>query len=340
MTPTAPSDIAIPAEGPAKLTPRDRNRMTSMELTTTDVAVVVLTLNQRDRTLRCLSSLLASEQRAPHVLVWDNGSQDGTAEAIRAIHPEVLVHHHAANLGVASGRNAAAALAMEAFKPTHLLFLDNDILLEPGFVSSLLSPFRGDGRVGQTQAKLRFMEDRQRLNDGGGCRINFALGRTRPVGFGEVDRGQYDTPKPCIACGGAMMVRASVFDQLGGFDVLFDPFGPEDLDFSLRLARAGYTALYVPQAVAYHEVSHTFGAGYNETYARHKARHWLAFLHRHASPVEKLGFFALGAPYAVVRRLLRPGGRAGGLGALRGWLRGASDAVRGEPVGTPGGRRP
>ena len=298
-----------------------------IEASASNIAVIVLTVNQRDTTARCLGSLLASEQPPPHVIVWDNGSQDGTAEAIRAAFPDVLVHHHPVNLGVASGRNAAAALAMQAFNPSHLLFLDNDMLLEPGFVSALLQPFRADRRVGQTQAKLRFMHDRQRINDGGGCRINFALGRTRPVGFGEVDRGQHDTPKPCVACGGAMMVRTSIFNQLGGFEALFDPFGPEDLDFSLRLTKAGYYALYVPEAMAYHEVSHTFGEGYSEAYARHKSRHWLLLMRRHASPGQKLGFFLVGAPYLVARVIMREGGK-GNWRAFRGLLRGMLDFFR------------
>lgn len=297
------------------------------------VAVIVLTVNQREATAKCLTRLLASEEPPPYVVVWDNGSQDGTAEAIHAAFPDVLVHHHPVNLGVASGRNAAAALAMRAFRPAYLLFLDNDMLVEPGFVRALLQPFRANRRLGQTQAKLRFLHDRQRINDGGGCRINFAIGLTRPVGFGEIDRGQYDAPKPCVACGGAMLVRAAIFQRLGGFDPRFDPSGPEDLDFSLRLSKAGYHALYAPQAVAYHAVGHSFGQGYTETYARHRARHWLLFLWRHASPAEQLGFFAIGAPYLALRLVMR----SGSLGILRGWLRGALDAVRGVSISTGGG---
>jgi GT2 family glycosyltransferase len=118
-----------------------------------------------------------------------------------------------------------------------------------------------------------------------------------PVGYGEIDRGQYDTVTECISCGGAMMVRTDVFQELGGFDSLFDPFGPEDMDFSLRLQNAGYQALYVPQAMAYHAVSHTFGKGYSEDYARLKSRHWFKFMRRHASPWQQLAFFLFGAPY-------------------------------------------
>jgi GT2 family glycosyltransferase len=288
------------------------------------VVVIILTYNQREKTLRCLASLLAAETTPPDVLVWDNGSQDGTAEAIREEFPGVLCHHHPVNLGVASGRNAAVALASEVFNPTHLLFLDNDMLLEPGFVSALLQSFQADGRIGQSQAKLRFMYDRHRLNDGGGCHINFALGQTRPVGYGEIDQGQYDTVKPCIACGGAMMVRADLFGQLGGFDTNFDPFGPEDIDFSIRLVKAGYRALYVPSAMAYHEVSHTFGEGYGEAYARHKLRHWLLFLRRHASAWQKLTFFLIGGPYLTARVFLREGTK-GNWRALIGLFRGLLD---------------
>lgn len=301
--------------------------MMNSYISTAGVTVIILTMNQRDTTLKCLASLAMQDGPAFEVLVWDNGSQDGTAAAIQEKFPDVIVHHQPENLGVAGGRNAAAELAIQTFQPTHILFLDNDILVEPDFVNALLQSFAKDEMVGQTQAKLRFMHDRERLNDGGGARINYLLWQVTPVGFGEIDRGQHDTVKPCISCGGAMMVRTDVFKQLNGFDMIFNPFGPEDLDFSLRLQKLGYSALYVPQAVAYHVVSHTFGKGYTEDYARHKSRHWFNFMRRHASPWQKLGFFCIGAPYLAIRILIREG-QKGNLGAFRGIMRGVFDHLR------------
>ncbi|MDF3052682.1 MAG: putative glycosyltransferase [Geminicoccaceae bacterium] len=291
------------------------------------VAVIILTYNQREVTLRCLASLQQAGEPSFQVLVWDNGSSDGTAEALRRAYPEVLVHEHSCNLGVGSGRNAAAALARRRFAPTHLLFLDNDIVVAPGFVRELLIPFREDPMVAQVQSKLRLLNEPARLNDGGGCRIEWWWGRTSPVGFGELDEGQHDRIVPCVACGGSMMVRADRFDQLGGFDPIFDPFGPEDLDFSLRLQRAGYKALYVPGAMGYHEVSHTFGKGYTQEYARTKSRHWLRLMRRHASVSDWAGFLLLGAPTALVRMTLREA-RRGNLRALLGTLRGVLDISR------------
>jgi GT2 family glycosyltransferase len=291
------------------------------------IVVIILALNQTESTLRCLKSLLVLQQPPFEVLLWDNGSTDGTAEAVREAFPRVIVHHHPINLGVASGRNAAAELAFDTFNPSHLLFLDNDMLVEPGFVRGLLRPFTEDEKVGQTQAKLRFMDDRLRINDGGGARINFSLWQVTPVGYGELDQGQYDLRKSCVSCGGAMMVRTEVFQELGGFDPKFDPFGPEDLDFSLRLRKAGYKAIYAPEAVAYHVVSHTFGKGYSPEYARKKSGHWYAFMRRHATTKQKVAFYSYGAPYIALRVLIREG-RRGNFGALKALMQSLVDQFK------------
>jgi len=285
------------------------------------IIVIILTYNQKDKTLECLSTLLGGEDTPFRILVWDNGSHDGMIEAVNEAFPGVFTHYSESNLGVAGGRNMSAQVAINEFDATHILFLDNDILTEPGFVGALYEPFKSDPQIGQTQAKLRFMHDRRLINDGGGARISFVFWRVKPVGFGEQDEGQYDTPRSCISCGGAMMVRADVFQELNGFDPLFGPFGPEDLDFSLRLQNAGYKAMYIPKAIGYHQVSHTFGEGYSEEYARHKSRHWLLFMRRHATIRQKLAFYLVGAPILSVQVFMREA-RRGNLRALRGLIQG------------------
>jgi GT2 family glycosyltransferase len=147
------------------------------------------------------------------------------------------------------------------------------------------------------------------------------------VGIGEVDRGQYDTVRPCVAGGGAMMVRAEVFKELGGFETAYGYLGPDDLDFSLRLSKAGYLALFAPRAVAYHEVTHTFGGDYGEGYARLKSHNWFLFMRRHASPSQKFSFYCVGAPFLAARLIVREA-RRGNLGAVRGLLLGGVDYFR------------
>lgn len=291
------------------------------------LVIVMLTLNQREMTLECLSNVLSIRDPSFELLLWDNGSTDDTVTAVREAFPQVHVHHHPTNLGVAPGRNAAADLAIRTLSPTHMLFLDNDMELEPEFIRELFKPFTESPRVGQTQAKLRFMYDRERLNDGGGNRINFWLARTEPIGIGEIDRGQYDTPRKCVAGGGAMIVRTDIFQELGGFDTGFGHLGPDDLDFSLRISEAGYDVLYVPTAVAYHAVTHTYGRTYDEVYARLKARNWFVFMRRHASIPEQIGFLLIGLPYRTLSVLIRQGTR-GNIVAVRGLARGVADYLR------------
>jgi hypothetical protein len=292
-----------------------------MNMNSAQIVVIILTYNQRQKTLKCLSTLLGGEDIPFKVLVWDNNSRDDTLVAIEEAFSEVPTYYSQSNIGVAGGRNAAAKMAIDALGATHLLFLDNDIEVEAGFVRALYEPLEADTGLGQTQAKLRFMHDRTLINDGGGARISFIFWRVRPVGFGKPDRGQYDTQRPCISCGGAMMVRSDIFQQLKGFDPLFGPFGPEDVDFSLRLQKAGYKAMYIPKAVGYHQVSHTYGEGYSEDYARHKSRHWLLFMHRHANIGQKMAFYLFGAPILAVKVFIREA-RRGNLRAIRGLLEG------------------
>jgi GT2 family glycosyltransferase len=296
-------------------------------MNSTNLVVIILTYNQRQKTLKCLSTLLGGEDNPFKVLVWDNSSWDDTLASVKEIFPDVLTHYSVRNLGVAEGRNAAGTMAIRELGATHLLFLDNDIEVEAGFVKALYEPFEADTGLGQTQAKLRFMHDRSLINDGGGSRISFVFWRVRPVGIGEPDRGQYDVPQPCICCGGAMMVRSDVFQQLYGFDPLFGPFGPEDVDFSLRLQKAGYKALYIPKAVGYHQVSHTYGEDYSEDYARNKSRHWLLFMHRHATPGQKMAFYLFGAPILAFKVFVREA-RRGNLRAIRGLVQGVLESKR------------
>ena len=142
------------------------------------------------------------------------------------------------------------------------------------------------------------------------------------VGHGEVDAGQFDTTRKCLPGGGGTMARMDVFMMLSGFDPIFDPYGPEDLDFSLRVREAGYYGRYVPEAVIYHDHHRSMSnARFNEIYARNKMQHWMIFLQRHAMPWQKFGFFLFGGPIGVVRFLFRELSR-GNPGAIKGILSG------------------
>ena len=293
-----------------------------------DVAIVVLTWHQRDTTLRCLQSIQESGYSLGNVVVWDNGSDDGTIDAINSRFPKVITHRHATNLGVASGRNAAAKVAIDALHPTCLLFLDNDMTVTPGFVDRLFDPFLDDPKLGQTEARILMAGDHGRINAAGGSDVNFVYGTIKPVGYGQPDNGQYDKRRSCVPNGGAMMVRVNVFEELGGFDSIFDPYGPEDLDFSLRTAKAGYSALYVPDSIVYHDHDRSVEGGeFSSVYTANKIRNLLILMRRHATFRQKLAFVFWGAPIGFLRVVTREILK-GNFGVIRGFLAGLRGAKR------------
>ena len=298
---------------------------------TVQIAVVLLTMNQVDLTLRCLESLGHVDGPSHVVVLWDNGSKDGTGDAVTEAFPDVLYLRSQTNVGVASGRNGASEQAIQRYDPGFLLFMDNDMTVTPDFLRRLVEPFGTDPTLGITTGKIRDMSNPSRLYGAGGNRLRFWAGDTRHIGYGEPDRGQYDRPTRCIASGGCLFVRTSLFQQLGGFDTVFDPYGPEDLDFGLRAEKAGFHALYVPEAVVFHETKpgRTFDAGaYSESFARLRARHWMRFMRRHASVGQKLGFYFVGAPFRLARVAWREGRRGNLRGALSGLIRGATGSGR------------
>lgn len=301
-----------------------------MRSTDVKIAIIILTMNQREKTLRCLASFRQVTHRSFKILLWDNGSQDGTAEAVRQAYPEVFVHNHPTNAGVAGGRNQAVQLAIEQFNPPYLFFIDNDMTVTPDFLDQLVAPFAGHPQLAQTTGKIKDMDQPQRFYGAGGCRIKFLWGDTRHVGYTEIDHGQYNTPKRCIPSGGCMLVRTDIFQQLDGFETIFGLYGPEDLDFGLRVIEAGYHGYYVPQAVVYHESrpGRTFEGGqYSQKYASARAKNWILFMRRHAPVWQQLGFWLVGLPYLLSGFVVRQAKQGNLRVALQGLLRGALKAT-------------
>lgn len=218
------------------------------------VAVIVLNRNQAGYTRDCLASLQHVDYPHCRIVVVDNGSSDDSLRRVAQGFTGVNFLWLKENLGVAGGRNAGLREALQ-WQPEYVLFLDNDTLVAPDFLTRLVALMRADTRIGAVQPKIYFADLPQRICSVGG-RLYPRISHYRHPGSGKIDSGEFREPAEIdLVSGCASLARARVFHEVGLLDAGYSPYGPEDVDWSLRLRNAGYRLMVEPSAVVWHRVS-------------------------------------------------------------------------------------
>ena len=269
------------------------------------VACIVLNYNGRDVTLEALASLLAMDYPAYEVIVVDNGSTDGSFEAVAERFPDVTQVRTEENLGPAGGANLGIRHALErGFE--YLLLLNNDIEVAPDLLTEMVRVAESAPEVGIVGPKSYFYWDRERIWSAGG-RVAFREAVTRERGAGELDRGQYDRDDEVGYVNGcAQLVHRRVFEAVGLWDPIYH-LSFEDADFCLRARRAGWRCRFAHRARLWHMVSVSTG-GYRAPKTYQTARSTAIFVRRHAGPWQwatALAMMLLALPAAFVRELPR-----------------------------------
>jgi hypothetical protein len=245
------------------------------------VSVIVVNWNGREVTIECLASLARATYPAMRVVLVDNASSDGSAEVIRARFPEVDVLVMPANLRFAGGNNAGMRHALGT-GAEYLVLLNNDTIVDPGFIEPLVAQMQADRHTGMVAPKIYYHADAGRIWFAGGV-ISMWTGTMRHKGIREVDRGQYDTPADIdYATGCCVMVRSDIVRQVGMLDESFFIYG-EDADWSMRVWGAGYRVVYEPSSKVWHKISVTSGGHLSAFKLRNKFLSNLRFFARYAS---------------------------------------------------------
>lgn len=244
------------------------------------LAVVVLAWNGREDTLKCLASLEQARDEGTRVILVDNGSADGTAEAARERFPRVEVLRNASNLGFAGGNNAGLRHALDRGAEL-IVLLNNDTVVDAGFVRELRAAAARAPDAGFYSAKIYFL-DRPNVLWFAGARFDARTGRNVHLGYGEEDRGQYDGSEAIDRpCGCAMMVTRRLVEEVGPMaDELF-LYG-EEIDWMLRARKRGFRAVFVPRARVWHAVSAATGGEESGRYLYYCVRNMLRTLNAHA----------------------------------------------------------
>ena len=220
--------------------------------------ISIITINYNGLKDTCeLLETLPLEDSSIEVIVVDNASREDEAAVIEQRYPQVLVVRSPQNLGFAGGNN----LGIRAARGKYLFFINNDTLLrhQTSAISHLVSRLESDARIGAVCPKIRFSWGNNPIQYAGYTPLSRITLRNRSIGFGEEDRGQYDTAhKTPYVHGAAMMVKREAIDRAGLMPECYFLYY-EELDWSLMIRRAGFDIWYEPACTVYHKESQTTG---------------------------------------------------------------------------------
>jgi GT2 family glycosyltransferase len=214
--------------------------------------VVIVNWDGRHLLAECLPALIEAIDCAGghhEILVVDNGSSDDTVQFIQQNFPRVRVLALDRNYGFAPGNNRGAAEAQTDI----IVFLNNDMVVDRGFLPPLLSGF-SDPSVFAVTSQIFFADPTRRREETGKTRARFERGFFYL--WHDDIRSQdenLETIPVFWAGGGSCALRRKEFLALGGFDPLYHPFYVEDTDLSYQAWKRGWKCLLAPASRVVHK---------------------------------------------------------------------------------------
>lgn len=195
----------------------------------------------------------AAGERFDQVIVADSGSEDGSMEYLEEFFPNVVRLPLGKNYGFAGGYN----VALDKVEAEYYILMNTDIEVGEGWLEPLVEWMEYHDDCGICAPKLLSYNDKASFEYAGAAggyldRYGFPFCRGRVMGNIEKDEGQYDMPVDVMwATGACMMIRASLFHELSGFDKGFFAH-MEEIDLCWRARLLGYKVSVVPRSVVYH----------------------------------------------------------------------------------------
>jgi GT2 family glycosyltransferase len=246
------------------------------------LSLVIPTRDTRALTLRCLEKAAPLIAEGAELVVVDDGSRDGTAEAVRERFPgaKVLVNTEPRRFGGSANRGLAEA------RGEILLLLNSDAEVDVGTVAAMVAAFDREPRLGAAGAELRNADGSPQWSAGTAptrpwlfamaTGLPALLGswpgyrRLRPVGSAERARVDW-------VSGAALAIRRSAWAEVGPFDESYGFYG-QDVDFCLRLSDAGWAVRIVPGWLVTHLGGATIGSREGAAGGRHSGLLFTDFL--------------------------------------------------------------
>jgi spore maturation protein CgeB len=218
----------------------------------TDVAVVIPAHNALGHTKQCVQSIIKNTTTPVDLVLVDNGSTDGTASFMRDMCSREPLSFRR-NEGAAKAKNAGALVAMKNPDLKYVCFVDNDVVVSPGWVEAMsllmdqnaqlgaIGPITNNGPAAQNVSSQYQALDAE------------SMGQRLPERSPELLRAE--------EIGGfCMLVRTEVLKKVGLFDESFGLYGYDDADLCRRIRGAGHEIGIANRAYVIHRGAATLKA--------------------------------------------------------------------------------
>jgi GT2 family glycosyltransferase len=244
------------------------------------VSIITLNHNQAPVTASFLESCKKLIYPRYEILVCDMASQVNSLSNLDATcYPHTRFLFSKKNLGFAGGNNWGIRQSNGAF----IFIVNNDTVLTPGVIISLLEPFAENDSIGVVCPKIKYFEEPEVIQYAGFRPMNPFTGRTTSIGDLEKDNGQYDFSGITYGAHGcAMMIKKEIIIKTGMFPEKFFLYY-EEWDWSARIQKAGYLIWYQFEASVFHKVSLTVGKE-NNIKAYYHTRNRILYMRRNTDP--------------------------------------------------------
>lgn len=269
------------------------------------LSVIIVSYNVAQLLRACLRSVFASRGVDLEVWVVDNCSSDGSADMVRQEFPEARLLESACNGGYAYANN----LALRQAGGDYLLLLNPDTELPPDALAEMVVFMEARPEVGMVGPKLEREDGSLDL----ACRRSFpspAISFYRMVGlsqrfpksrrFGRYNLTYLDPDQEAevdSVVGAFMMVRRAAVEQVGLLDETFFLYG-EDLDWAMRIKRAGWKVMYNPRVTVLHrKASSSAGDIHRATSEFYRSMEIFYRKHYASQNLAPVNWFILGAIY-------------------------------------------
>ena len=218
-----------------------------------EASIIIPVFNQFPFTQACLASLQEHQGTERfEVIVVDDCSTDETAQIIPRI-PGVVYLRNEKNSGFIASCNFGA----EKARANCLVFLNNDTLVKPGWLTALLDTFAEEPRAGIVGSKLIYPDGR--LQEAGGIIWRDASGWNYGK-FDDSEKPEYNYLREVDYCSAAALaIPKALFNDVGRFDSRYAPAYYEDTDLAFKVREAGYKVLYQPLSEVIHYEGATSG---------------------------------------------------------------------------------